>query len=155
MRYLLILLIVFFSGCSFKDYEKSQSKIIIIKSPRLKFADLGYIRNNDDEVEVELFVAGKSVEKISIDYLICTHEGCLSKSSFNKNFLHYSYPEDTLKQVLLGKEIYNSTNKIIDNDGFSQNIKNQYVDIRYRVSSKKIFFKDKKNNIIVKIKDTK
>ena len=143
------------NACSIKNYEQTQSKIIIIKSPQLKFADLGYIRNSDKAIELELFIAGKSVKKISINHLVCVDEGCMSKSAFNEEYLNAAYPNDLLQNIILGRKIYAGKNSVNIDDGFAQKIQTQDVDIEYSVTSAKISFKDTKNRIIFKIKDVK
>jgi hypothetical protein len=155
MKYLLIVFVLFFTACSIKNYEITQTKIIIIKSPKIKFADVGYLRNSEKSIELELFVAGKAIEKITINHLICVSEGCMTKSNFNKDYLHESYPSWILQNILLGNAIYDGKNKLQTQDGFEQKIENENVDITYRMSSDVIYFKDKKNKIIFKIKDTK
>ena len=155
MKYLLLIFALFLSACSIKNYEHVQSKLIIIKSPKLKFADLGYLRNTKNAVELELFVAGKAIEKFSINHLVCVSEGCMSKSSFNEKYLNAAYPDDLLQNILLSKEIYDEKNKLKTDDGFEQNIENKNVSITYKVSAHSMQFKDRKNNIIFKIKDTK
>ena len=154
MKYILISFILLFSACSTKNYEVTQTKIIIIKSPKLKFADVGYIRNSDNSIEMELFVAGQAIEKITINHLICVSDGCMSKSGFNKDYLHASYPSDILQNILLSKDIYGGENKIITSDGFRQHIEDENVDILYKVTWNTTYFKDRKNNILLKIKDT-
>jgi len=144
-----------FSACSIKNYEHVQSKIIIIKSPKLKFADLGYLRNTKDAIELELFVAGKVVEKFSINHLICVGNGCMSKRNFNEDYLTAAYPDDLLQNILLSKEIFGGKNRVRTLDGFEQSIENSEVNISYKVSTKSMEFKDRKNKIIFKIKDTK
>ncbi len=153
MKYILLIITLLFSACSIKNYENTQSKLIIIKSPKIKFADLGYIRNSDKAVELELFVAGKVIEKISVNHLICVRDGCMSKSGFNKDYLNAAYPDEILQNILLGHEIYNAKNRVKTQDGFEQNIEDKNVNIIYKVSSNAIFFKDRKNKIIFKIKD--
>ena len=155
MKYLFLIFILLFSACSIKTYEHTQAKIIIIKSPKIKFGDIGYIRNTQSDIELELFMAGTAIEKITINHLICTSEGCMSKSGFNEDYLHSSYPDDILQNILLGKEIYNGKNKTKTADGFTQKISNLHVDISYSVNPQVVFFKDRKNKIIFKIKDTK
>lgn len=155
MKLLLLVALLLLSACSIKNYEHTQTKIIIIKSPKIKFSDLGYIRNSDKAIELELFVAGTSVEKITINHLICTSEGCLTKQGFNQDYLNATYPSDILQNILLAKSIYDGKNRVQTVDGFEQNIKNKNVEIIYRVKSNSIYFKDKKNKIIFKIKDTK
>ena len=153
MNYILLTLSLLLTACSFKNYEHTDSKIIIIKSPQLKFADLGYIRNSNDSIELELFVAGNSVKKIAINYLVCVDEGCMSRSRFNAEYLNKAYPDTLLQNILLGREIYHGEHKIKTEDGFIQKISTQSVEILYRVTLHEIFFKDKKNRIIFKIKD--
>lgn len=136
-----------------KTYEQTQSKILIIKSPLLKFADLAYIRNSQDALELELFVAGKAVKRIAINHLICVDEGCMSKAAFNEQYLSAVYPSDILQNILLAKPIYNALNRVQTKDGFIQEIQTQEVDISYKVTSKETFFKDKRKHIIIKIKE--
>lgn len=155
MKYILLISILLFSACSTKNYEVTQTKIIIIKSPKLKFADIGYIRNSDSSIEMELFMAGQAIEKITINHLICVSDGCMSKSGFNKDYLHASYPSDILQNILLSREIYGGENKTITSDGFRQNIEDENVNIVYKVTSDTTYFKDRKNSILLKIKDTK
>ena len=118
MKYTLLIFMLIFSSCSVKNYEKTESKIIIIKSPKIKFADLGYIRNSDKKIDLEFFIAGKVVEKISINHLICVKDGCMSKSGFNEDYLHFSYPDDTLQNILLARAIYDNKNIQKTADGF-------------------------------------
>jgi hypothetical protein len=155
MKYLLIAFALLFTACSIKNYEITQTKIIIIKSPKLKFADVGYLRNSQKSIELELFAAGKAIEKITINHLICISEGCMTKSSFNKDYLNESYPTEILQNILLGNPIYDGKNRVQTPEGFEQKIKDENVNITYRVSTNVIFFKDSNNKIILKIKDTK
>ena len=154
MKIFLLIVTLFLTACSIKNYKHTFSKIIIIKSPQIKFADLGYIRNSDSAVELELFVAGRAIQKITINHLICVNSGCLSKSGFNDDYLHSSYPKNILQNILLGKEIYNGKNRVKLEDGFEQTISSKDVTIKYKVTSSQIYFKDKKNRILFKIKDT-
>lgn len=154
MKYILLVFALFFSACSIKNYEHTQTKIITIKSPKIKFSDVGYLRNSDKSIELELFMAGKRVEKIAINHLICTSEGCMSKSGFNKEYLNSAYPDDTMQNMLLSHAIYEGKNLTKTAGGFEQHISDEDVDIVYRVSSHGVYFKDRKNGIIFKIKDT-
>jgi len=155
LSYLLLLIGLLFSGCSFKNYKHEESKIIIIKTPKLKFSDLGYIRHSGDDVEMELFMAGVSVQKIDINHLICVKEGCMFKSSFNEKYLNANYPSDLLQDILLSRQIYDGKNRVQTRMGFEQKIRNKNVNIIYKVNRYETFFKDKKNRIIFKIKDIK
>ncbi|DAB28694.1 MAG: hypothetical protein A2513_10405 [Sulfurimonas sp. RIFOXYD12_FULL_33_39] len=154
MKYILLTALLFFSACSVKNYEQTQTKIITIKSPKIKYSDAGYLRNSGKILELELFIAGKSIEKITVNHLICTSEGCMSKSGFNKDYLHVSYPDDTMQNMLLSHVIYDGKNLTKTADGFEQHVKNEDVDIVYKVDARSVYFKDRKNGIIFKIKDT-
>jgi hypothetical protein len=153
MKYILLIFSLIFGGCSLKHYEQTQTKIIIIKSPKIKFADVGYIRNSDKQIELELFVAGHSIQKISINHLICVSDGCMSKSGFNSDYLNDSYPDDILQNILLAHPIYGGEDLNKTEDGFKQYIENEHVQIEYKVSSHATIFKDKQNGILFKIKD--
>ena len=153
MKYILLIFILIFSACSTKNYEITKTKLIIIKSPQIKFSDLGYLRNTEDSVELELFMAGKRIQKISINHLICVNEGCMSKSGFNEEYLNENYPDNILQNILLAKPIYDGRNLEKTNNGFTQRISSLHVEIIYKVTQNQVFFKDKKNRIIFKIKD--
>lgn len=153
MKYILLVFTLFFSACSIKNYEHTQTKIVTIKSPKIKFSDMGYLRNSQKSIELELFMAGKSIEKIAINHLICVSSGCMSKSGFNKDYLNSAYPEDILQNILLSHAIYDGANLSKTAEGFTQKIKDEDVDISYRVESGGVFFKDRKNGIIFNIKD--
>lgn len=154
MKYILLIFTLFFSACSVKNYEHTQTKIILIKSPKLKFSDLGFVRNSDNSLELELFIAGKCVQKITINHLICVDDGCMSRGGFNKEYLSQAYPDDILQNIVLGHAIYDGKDLLQTADGFEQQIQDENVEITYVVDSQKIEFKDKKNKIIFKIKDT-
>lgn len=155
MRYIFLALFLLLGGCSIKNYTHEKSKIIIIKTPKLKFSDLGYIRHNGSDVEMELFMAGVSVQKININHLICVNEGCMFKSTFNDEYLNAEYPSDILQNILLSEVIYDGKNRVQTPSGFEQIIQTKNVDIKYRVTQNETFFKDRKNKIIFKIKDIK
>lgn len=152
MKYLTLVFLLLFTGCSINNYQHTQSKIIIIKSPLIKFADLGYIRNTNDSIGLELFIAGQRIQNIEINHLICVDDGCMTKSGFNTDYLNSHYPDDILQNILLSRPIFDSKNKVKIDDGFEQRIVNENVEIIYRITSKVIYFKDKKNRIIIKIK---
>lgn len=155
MKYFLLSFLFLLSGCSIKNYEYTNAKVVIIKSPKLKFSDIGYIRHTDNAIELELFIAGQVYKRFHINRLICMDEGCMSKSSFNEKYLHRSYPSTLLQNIILGRQIFGGLNSLKKNNGFEQVIKNSDVDIKYSVNSRQIYFKDSKNHILIKIKDIK
>ncbi len=154
MRYFLLSFILLFSACSIKNYEHTESKIVTIKTPKIKFSDIGYLRHTEKALELELFMAGHVFKRISINHLVCvSDEGCMTKEGFNSEYLTEAYPENLLQNILLGHTIFNGENLIKNSSGFTQNILTQDVNIKYRVSPKEIYFKDRKNHILFKIKD--
>jgi len=156
MRYFVVLLLLFFSACSIKNYEQATTKLVTIKTKKFRFSDVGYLRHTDDALQLELFMAGQVVKRIEINHLICvSDEGCISKKSFNEEYLSSAYPENILQNILLGKKIFGGINTQKSSFGFTQHILTQGVDISYRVSPKEIYFKDRKNHILFKIKDVK
>jgi hypothetical protein len=148
-----LVMVFLFSGCSTKNFSQRESKVVFIKSPLLKFSDIGYIKTQNTAVELDLYSAGVAVERISIDTLVCTKDGCMPKGMFNSRYLNGAYPEDTMQNILLAKPIFHGKNLQKTPAGFTQKIHNLHVDIIYRVTPKETFFKDKKNKIIVKLKD--
>jgi len=156
MRYLLVSCLLFLSACSIKNYEQTETKIVTIKTPKIKFSDIGYLRHTNDALELELFIAGHVFKKIDINHLICVSgEGCMSKSGFNSEYLNAVYPKNLLQNILLGHKIFDGKGLIKSSSGFTQYILTQDVDIKYRVGPQEIYFKDRKNHILFKVKDVK
>lgn len=152
MRFFVFLVFgLLLAGCSIKEYKNNESKIIVIRSPQLKYADLGYIRSNGDALRIELYEMGHLVKSIEINNLICVDDTCLLKSMFNEKYLNTHYPTELLQDVILGKTIYEGKNLVKTETGFMQNISDENVDIHYEVQNKEIRFKDRRNGILLKI----
>ena len=147
----IILISLLILGCAPKSYEKNESRFILIKSPLLKYADLGYIRSNQNEVRADLFIAGNLVQSIEISTLICVNEGCLTKSAFNSEYLNVSYHDDVLLNVLLGRPIFDKASLQITELGFRQELKSTDYNIIYKVENGSILFKDSLNRLKIKI----
>jgi hypothetical protein len=140
-----------FFGCAAKQYEKHETRLIIFKTAKIKYADLGYIRHNKDEVKVDLFMAGQALESIEVGRLVCVNKGCMSRSKFNAEYLHASYPADLLLNVLLGRPIFDKAAIAESAEGFEQELQSPEYDITYRVKGAEIYFKDRQNTIMIKI----
>ena len=141
----------FLSGCAPKTYKVNESRLIILKTSKLKYADLGYIRANEDEVRADLFIAGNLVQSFEVSNLVCVNEGCLSKSAFNEDYLHPSYPDDLILNVLLGRPIFDKTSFQRTDRGFIQELKSADYNVIYKVEDGDISFKDRQNKFIIKI----
>jgi hypothetical protein len=153
MKYFFLTFLLLFSACSIKNYKHTTTKIITIKTPKIKFSDIGYIRHTKDAIELELFIAGHVFKRFHINHLICVDEGCMSKSGFNEEYLNAAYPDELLQNILLGRKIYNGKNILKTPNGFKQDIQTKDVNIAYVVNSRQIYFKDRKNHILIKIKE--
>ncbi|MDD5717531.1 MAG: hypothetical protein PHW64_06975 [Sulfuricurvum sp.] len=141
-------------GCTAKHYTISEPKVIVLKTPKIKFADTGYFRYDKDAVEVELFTAGTSVEKISIDDKVCLRAGCMDEGEFVKEYLYEGYPRDTLRRILQNEPIFGGINVSESCGGvIFQNIRNDEMDIMYRRAQGSIYFKDRLNGLTIKIND--
>ncbi len=128
--------------------------MIVIKSPKLKYADMGYLRYEGDAVEMELFTAGIAVEKISIDKQVCVSAGCMSEEAFVKEYLYKDYPRDTMRRVLQSEPVFDGNGTSESCGGVKiQNIRNDEMDIVYRHSVKETYFKDRLNGLMIKISD--
>jgi len=147
-------LALFLGGCAPKHYSISIPKLIVIKTPKLKFSDMGYLRYDGDAVEMELFTAGVAVEKISLDSKVCVRVGCMSEERFTQTYLSPDYPTDTMRRVLQNEPIFGGAGMNESCGGAkTQLIRNEAMDIVYRRSPTEIYFKDRLNGLMIKIND--
>lgn len=140
------------TGCSSKNYAPAESKLVVLKTKKLKFNDLAYIRHDGDAIQMDLYSAGMAVERFEVDNLICMSQGCMRKSSFNAEYLNAHYPDTVLQNILLSRVIFEAKGMRDVCSGFVQKIKSEYYDITYKVSKTETTFKDRKNKILIKIK---
>ncbi len=145
--------LLLFGGCTVPRYTPSDGKLITVKTDSLRFHDIGYIRRSNSGVEVELFSAGQLVEKFVIEKQICTRQGCLDSSDFYRKFLHVNYPKETLKHVFRGEPIFNKRDLEQSATGFKQVIQTDEYNIVYKVNGENIYFKDRANAVLIKIRE--
>lgn len=155
MRVGFLFFVLLFSACSFKSYQTSESYLITLKTPQIKFSDIGYLRKDKASVQIELYASGVSVNKFEINHYVCSNDGCLSKNAFNDDYLSEYYPDELLKNVLMAKPIFNAQNLIRTAGGFEQRIEDENLYIIYKITANDIYFKDKKNGILIKLKQLK
>ncbi len=146
------LLLFSLTACSIKTYEQSAPKLITFKTKKIKYHDLGFIRNTGDALQMELFTAGVPVFRADINHLICTKEGCISKSKFHDEHFEDDYNKNFFQEVILGKPIFDKKAYVKTKEGFEQifKLEGQY-NIIYRVRQDQIYFKDRHNKILIKI----
>lgn len=90
-----------FTACSFHNPVISNSATILIKTPKMKFYDKGFISKYEDYTQVQIFSAGTVVLNLKIyDNQICrdTFE-CQSLKAFNRQNLDKSYDDMFLKEL--------------------------------------------------------
>ncbi len=146
--------LLLFTGCATKQLPHKESWVVLIKSPKLRFNDIGYIAHDDENVQLQLYSAGNAVESFSINRLICTRSGCMRKSSFNEAYLNSAYDDELLKDLLLRRPIFGGKNLKKRENGFEQHITTRKYDIVYRVTPDELYFKDRRNRILFKLKKT-
>lgn len=140
-------------GCAMKKPAVSQPYVIVFKTPKWRFADTGYIRKDDEVVELEVFEAGQRIVRLQIGNMVCVEsEGCIGKEQFNAQYLSAVYPESLFANVLKGKPIYEKRNLKKTSKGFEQAISLPEAEIVYRVGNGKVYFKDRINHILIKLK---
>lgn len=122
-KYLRLILVLFlFIACASKAPQVSKSATILIKTPKMKFYDKGFISVFPFYTHLQIFSAGSLVLDLKVyeDRICKSTFECLSPKAFNTEFLHSSYEKDFFKKLLEQKE-------------------------------KKIVFRDKNNHILIKI----
>ena len=141
-------------GCSLLSEPRKSSPIFVVwKSKGMKFADQGFLIDDKERTKLEVYASAQPVADISITKdTVCSGVMCMNKKEFNKKYLSSQYPGTLLENVLHGRNIYNGKNLKKEKDGFSQNIKNDKVDIKYIVSGNETGFRDDKNDIAIVIK---
>ncbi len=134
---------------------KQNSALIVFKTPTFKYADLGFVYENEEEVKVEIYGSGQALMTLKIsDTSICMSVlECMSKESFNQKVLHEAYPKDILENIFRGDKIFTGMGLVQKSNGFTQQITKQgkYA-IEYVVFNNEITFRDTINSILVKVK---
>jgi hypothetical protein len=137
--------------------KKQESAFIVIKTPTMKYADLGFVSSSINTLEVEIYAAGQPLMDFEINGLnVCmsTFE-CMDKKSFNEKILSATYPDEILENIFRSKPIFNSKNLVQDKEGiFTQKLKKEGLyDISYSVDTKQRIFRDKINKILIKVRE--
>ena len=144
--------LLFVLGCTIKPHINfSQTYKIIIKTKNIAIADSGFVRKAQDYKSIEIFSAGVLALHVELAKLACLNGSCTTRDDFNRRFFGYKHYDKILDDILDKKAIYSGVDKIKTKDGFMQNIKTDRYDILYKVSKNSIYFKDKKNHILIKL----
>lgn len=143
------------NACASKEYVQQNSAYIMFKTPTFKYADMGFIYENEKEVKIEIYSSGQPLMSLEIsETSVCMSLlECMSKSIFNKEVLSSLYPEDSLENILRGRPLFNGTGLEKKGTGFTQKIvKKDKYNIDYSVLNKQIIFRDTINSILIQVK---
>ncbi len=157
-KILLAITVLLISGCSSKNIvqEKNQeSAFIILKTPKIKYADMGFIYRGDSFIKVEIYQMGQAIMSLTINGMnICLSTlKCMEKRDFNKEMLIASYPDTILENIFRGKPIFKGKNLKKEANGFSQNIEERdKYKIKYSVIGNNKIFRDSKNSIKIEVR---
>jgi hypothetical protein len=120
---------IFFVGCSIK----TTPIYAVIKTPKIKLSDQGFIKEGLGYKEIIIYKSGVSPFKITIkNSFICLNNKCMDKEKFINTYLGKEYPSDFFDKIL---------NKECIKGFFCKKYKD------------KILFKDKKKGIVIMIKE--
>ena len=147
--------VLIFSACTGQP-KKEESAFIVIKTAGMKYADMGFIKDNSSKLQVEMYAAGQPLVSIEINAMnVCMSTlQCMEKSNFNKKILNANYPDTILENIFRAKPIFNSKNLEKTTDGFTQKIqKEDLYDITYTVVSAERVFRDTINKILIKVRE--
>ena len=146
---------LFFQSCTTQPYAKQHSAFIVFKTPAFKYADMGFVYENSDEVKVEIYSSGQPLVSMKINKTtVCMSLlACMSREAFNEKVLSAQYPGEILEDIFRGKPVLDAKNLEKSRNGFTQNIVNtDKYDIHYSVLNNETVFRDTINYILIKIK---
>jgi len=132
--------VLLLSGCVSKvtveRLESSKGQLILIKTPKIKYFDAGFVKKHKDGVVLEIYQAGNPIAKFETNKdTICINGDCYTKEKFVREFFHISYPKELFELVVLGEPLTQLPEGA-----------------RYKSEDGEISFSDPKNGIKIEIK---
>ena len=156
MYKIFLVTLLFFTGCAYKiPYTSSKPYYIVIKNSQMAVAATGFIKKDDTRLNLQLFSAGTALLDLNIEENVCSRYVCMSKENFNKEFFGIRHYEEFIDELFKLKPIYSERNLEKLKNGFEQKIVTSSYDITYRVEDENLYFKDKKNSVLIKLKELK
>ncbi len=141
-----------------EEQKKSTSYKVTMKTKKFSFSDTGFLVNYEKSMHLNVLAMGKSVLDLKIkknEDDICVGSLCNTKHGFNQSFLVGSYPDDFIENILQKKPIFSGKNLTKTATGFVQQLISDEYKIKYQVTNKGLYFKDKKSNILIKLRELK
>ena len=156
MHKVFLVLLLFFTGCAYKTpYASSKPYYIVIKNSQIAVADTGFIKRDDSRFNLQLFSASTPIFDLHVENNVCLDYVCLSKRSFNVEFFGVSHYESFINELFNFQPIYSKKNLKKTKSGFEQKLKSKSYDITYKIENGNLYFRDKKNRILIKLKELK
>ena len=156
MNKILLVAIIFLAGCSLKTpYQSSKPYFVVIKNAQMAVSSTGFIKKDNQRINLQLFSAGTPILNLHVESFICSGLTCASRKSFNEEFFGYAHYESFIDELLRLKPIYEGKNLLKTDRGFKQEIVTKNYEIVYRVEDGNLYFKDKKNKILIRLKELK
>jgi hypothetical protein len=137
------------------DPTISQSYVTTLKTKKFSFSDAGFMREENGVIDLQILTAGKPLVTLKISSDVCVDHNCISKEEFNHDYLSDSYPADLINNVLTRRPIFEGKNLKRTSNGFMQRIISSRYDIKYKTTPSSIYFKDLKNNLVIKMRRLK
>ncbi len=144
----LLVILLLFSGCAIKHPTISQPIAFVFKTPTLKIAATGFLYKNS-YIKLQGYSGAHPIFTLLLTKRVCINGKCMSYEHFNKLILVPNYPPKIIRHILEGRAIFNGQNLQKTKKGFMQKIDA----IIYRVEPREIYFKDRADKILIKIKE--
>lgn len=146
-------LILFLAGCSIKPpIKQSQSVKVVFKSNAIKISDVGFLNYGDLYEHLQVLNLSKVILDIEAkEKDVCINGNCFEAKFFNQKILSPLYPDTLIKNILRFQPIFGARGIQYSEEGFTQKFANDSYDIIYTVTDTRVYFKDIKENILIRI----
>ena len=146
MKYILFLILFFFSACSYKNTPV----IVAFKKDKIAINDQGFLKENSFSKKIEVYNVGQLVFVLTINNSdICINDKCYDKKLFMYK-LNPNYPYN-LFDLIISKKVLPKMKITKIKNGFIQKDNN----IIYIVTKQKVLFKDKHKKFLFLLKTKK
>ncbi len=126
---------------------------MLIKTPKLRINDAGFIHRYNKFTQVQIYNSGKSVLELKIGEQICINGACDEPLAFNRKFFGREHYAGLLEDIISLAPIFGGRDATKTSCGFTQNISE--LSLKYAVCGDKATFEDAKNRVKIEIKDFK